>query len=75
MHYILISMSIAPAYVSAFKKPSSGGQSFIYALHLLVQFLKKLVHPQTKINLNSQCIMVLLLPAVELCKIGGNVLY
>jgi Na+/pantothenate symporter len=38
MHYILISMSIAPTYVSAFNKPSSGGQSFTYALHLLVQF-------------------------------------
>jgi hypothetical protein len=32
MHYILISMSIAPTYVSAFNKPSSGGQSFTYAL-------------------------------------------
>jgi hypothetical protein len=39
MHYILISKSIAPTYVSAFNKPSSGGQSFTYALHLLVQFL------------------------------------
>jgi hypothetical protein len=42
MHYILISKSIAPTYVSTFNKPSSGGQSFTYALHLLVQFLDNL---------------------------------
>jgi hypothetical protein len=42
MHYILISKSIAPTYVSAFNKPSSGGQSFTYALPLLVQFLNNL---------------------------------
>jgi hypothetical protein len=41
MHYMLISKSITPTYVSAFKKPSSEGQSFIYALYLLVQFLNK----------------------------------
>jgi hypothetical protein len=39
MHYILISKSITPTYVSAFNKPSSGVKSFTYALHLLVQFL------------------------------------
>jgi hypothetical protein len=38
MHYILISKSITPTHVSAFNKPSSGGQSFTYALHPLVQF-------------------------------------
>jgi hypothetical protein len=42
MHYILISKLIAPTYVSAFYKPSSGGQSFTYALNLLVQYLKLL---------------------------------
>jgi hypothetical protein len=42
MHYTLISKSIAPTYVSAFNKPSSGGQSFTYALHLLVQVLDNL---------------------------------
>jgi hypothetical protein len=42
MHYILISKSIAPTYVSAFNKPSSGGQSFTYVLRLLVKFLNNL---------------------------------
>jgi hypothetical protein len=42
MHYILISKWIARTYVSAFNKPSSGGQNFTYALHLLVQFLNNL---------------------------------
>jgi hypothetical protein len=42
MHYILISKPITPTYVSAFNKPSSGGQSFTYALNLLVQILNNL---------------------------------
>jgi hypothetical protein len=42
MHYILISKSVTPTYVSASNKPSSGGQSFTYALNLLVQFLSNL---------------------------------
>jgi hypothetical protein len=28
MHYILITKSITPTYVSAYNRPSSGGQSF-----------------------------------------------
>jgi hypothetical protein len=42
MHYIPISKLIASTYVSAFNKPSLGGQSFTYALHLLVHFLNNL---------------------------------
>jgi hypothetical protein len=33
MHYILISKSITPTYVSVYNRPSSGGQSFLHRLY------------------------------------------
>jgi hypothetical protein len=34
MHYILVSKSITPTYVSAYNRPSSGGQSFLHRLYI-----------------------------------------
>jgi hypothetical protein len=34
VHYILVTKSITTTYVSAYNRPSSGGQSFLHRLYI-----------------------------------------
>jgi hypothetical protein len=47
MHYILITKSITPTYVSAYNRPSSRGQSFLHRLYICCSFFFKKVSTST----------------------------
>jgi hypothetical protein len=53
MHYILITKSINPTYVSAYNRPSSGGQSFLQTLHLLFNATSRAVHNAQLVQHNT----------------------